>query len=94
MHRVCASGVYSIGHLLERFDQVEKQVRVAVQVDENGGLFSHAVAPLRAAIASVNPYHEPTTQEMLLSSARRHLKADDLLAAVRDLEKLAGTGVS
>lgn len=79
-----------MGRLRERFEQVEKHVRVAAQVPEDGGLLSHALAPLRAAVASVNPYHEPTPQEQLLERARRNLQADDLLAAVHEMERLTG----
>lgn len=84
-------GVYSVGRLRERFEQVEKHVRVAAQVPEGGGLLRHAVAPLLAATVSLNPYHAPTPQELLLDSARRHLFDDDLLTALRDMEQLTGT---
>jgi hypothetical protein len=88
---VVGRGVYSVGRLRERFEQVEKHVRVAAQVPEGGGLLRHAVAPLLAATVSLNPYHAPTPQELLLDSARRHLLDDDLLTALRDLEQLTGT---
>jgi hypothetical protein len=86
-------GVYSVGRLRERFEQVEKHVRVAALVPEGGGLLRHAVAPLLAATVSLNPYHVPTEQELLLVSARRHLQEDDLLAALRDMEQLTGTAI-